>query len=440
MSGSVFKRCTCIDPSTGRLLGAGCARLRLARHGNWYFAVDLPDDGGGRRRRLRRGGFPSQREAAAALAEMQSQIDDGTYTSDEGLTVGSWLEQWVDGRVRLRAGTAVSYRQHLRLYLLPAIGHIPLRQLRTVDIERLYRAMRHLGTPDAPSTDLQRKLIAARAKQRRADARPLTAASILRVHSTLRAALNAAVRRRLLAVNVSTFVELETARRPAVRVWTPEQLGTFLDALDGDRLSALFQVVGYLGLRRGEACGLRWVDIDLDTGLLRVAQQLTQVQSKLVFGPPKSRSGVRVVTLDDVSVSVLRAHRAKQNAERLAFGPHWPDTGLVFTREDGEPVRPDSISQKFDRIVKRLGLQRIRLHDLRHTSASIGLASGETLKEISERLGHSSLGITADTYTHVLPVVAKESAQRRAQLIPRASVQPAGNRGPVNLRDPSDVR
>jgi integrase len=119
----------------------------------------------------------------------------------------------------------------------------------------------------------------------------------------------------------------------------------------------------------------------------------------------------------------LRAHRARQNAERLAFGRQWPDAGLVFTREDGEPVRPDSVSQKFERLVQTLSLPRIRLHDLRHTSASIGLASGESLKEISERLGHSSLGITADTHTHVLPVVASESAERRARLIPRTTAE-----------------
>jgi integrase len=245
----------------------------------------------------------------------------------------------------------------------------------------------------------------------------------VRVHATLRAALTHAVRRRLIPHNVASYVEVESGLRPPVRVWNPQQLGVFLDVLDGDRLAALYHVIAYLGLRRGEACGLLWADVDLDGGLLRVSQQLTQVQSRLVFGPPKSRAGARIISLDTDTVDVLRAHRARQNAERLAFGPHWPDTGLVFTREDGEPVRPDSISQKFERLLATLPVPRIPLHALRHTSASIGLASGETLKEISERLGHSSLGITADTYTHVLPVVASESAERRARLIPRAGVQ-----------------
>jgi integrase len=420
--GSTYKRCTCTDPQTGRRLGTSCPKLSSARHGSWYFSLELPDDGSGQRRQLRRGGFSSQREALDALAAARQHVDEG-FDGDMTLTVGRWLDEWLEGRVRLRPGTAVSYRQHLRLYLRPGLGHIPLRQLRTADIERLYRAMRHLGQPDERSDDMQRRLIAARHETRRASARPLSAASILRVHATLRAALTHAVRRRLIPHNPATYVELESGRRPPVRVWTPEQLGVFLDALIGDRLAPLYHVIAYLGLRRGEACGLRWDDIDMDAALLRVAQQLTQVQSRLVFGPPKSRAGARIISLDADTVAVLRAHRARQNAERLAFGPQWPDAGLVFTREDGEPVRPDSVSQKFERLVQTLSLPRIRLHDLRHTSASIGLASGESLKEISERLGHSSLGITADTYTHVLPVVASESAERRARLIPRTTAE-----------------
>jgi integrase len=423
MAGTTYKRCSCVDPETGRQVGTRCLKLTSPRHGRWYFTLDIRDETTGRRRQIRRGGFLSQREATAAKEQLQQELADSAGRSAPSLTVGAWLEQWVSGRVRLRQGTAVSYHQHLRLYLKPALGAIPLSQLRTTDIENLYRAMRNLGRDDKPSERLQARLIEARHVDRRESARPLSAASILRVHSTLRAALNAAVRRRLIPHNVASYVELESGRRPPARVWTPEQLGRFLDHLEGDRLLPLFHLISYLGLRRGEACGLRWEDVDLDTGFLRVAQQLTQVKSKLVFGPPKSRAGVRVVTLDEDSVAVLRTLRARQNRERLAFGPQWPDGGLVFTREDGEPVRPDSVSQKFDRLLERLDLPRIRLHDLRHTSASIGLASGETLKEISERLGHSSLGITADTYTHVLPVVALESAKRRARLIPRASMQ-----------------
>ena len=139
--------------------------------------------------------------------------------------------------------------------------------------------------------------------------------------------------------------------------------------------------------------GLRWEDIDLDQARLRVVQQIVEVRGRVTFTPPKTKGGVRTISLDPTTVSVLKAHKARQAAERLAWGEMWVDTGLVFTREDGGPVRPSHATSHFRVMIKKAGLPRFRLHDLRHTSASLGLEAGESLKEVSDRLGHSRIVI-----------------------------------------------
>jgi len=170
---------------------------------------------------------------------------------------------------------------------------------------------------------------------------------------------------------------------------------------------------------------LRWADIDLDAGVLRVVQQLVSVAGKVSVAEPKTTRGVRVIALDPGSVVVLAEHRRRQLGERADWGAAWTDTGLVFGRENGQRLDPPLVTRHFVRLAHVAGLPPIRLHDLRHTSASIGLAAGESMKEISDRLGHSSITLTMNTYTHVAPVLAAESARRRAALIPRA---PAGGR------------
>ncbi len=220
--------------------------------------------------------------------------------------------------------------------------------------------------------------------------------------------------------NPAAHVELPTAVRTTAVVWTPAQLATFLDLHADHRHYALFHLIAVAGLRRGEALGLRWADVDLDQRLIRVQQQLLEAHGHLHFGPPKTSSGLRTVPLDDVTVSVLGEHREQQDREaaRADVMQLWSDTGLVFTRHNGLCLRPDRITREFQGVVKEAGLPTIRLHDLRHTSASLALAAGVPLKVVSARLGHSSLSITADLYTHVIPAVAYDAADLIGGLVP----------------------
>lgn len=202
-------------------------------------------------------------------------------------------------------------------------------------------------------------------------------------------------------------------------VWTPEQTGEFLDHIADDRLYALFHLIAYRGPRRGEACGARWTDSDLDEGTLGIVQTILQLGRTTHVDSPKSEMSARTIALDTDTTSVLRAHRARQNKERLAAGSAWTDSGLIFTTPGGAPLHPADVTDHFTRLVAQAGLPPIRLHDLRHGSATLALKAGVEMKTVQEMLGHSTIALTADTYTSVLPEVAREAAERIAAIVPR---------------------
>jgi len=511
--GATFKRCGCRDDA-GHRLGANCLRLKARGHGSWYYQAALPAGPTGSRRRQRKGGFVTQRAAEVALTDLLDRVNKRTHVDAGRQTVEAYLTGWLAGKAVLRSTTARSYAEHIRLYLVPGLGHLRLTELTTSDIEDLYGAMRALGRPGSvggPPGDLAAHLLSAREVPK--TARPLTAARIRRVHATLRSALNAAVKRRLIPFNPAVFVELaqgarprpalwtaerveawhgwdlqrRTAERqlkqathkakmagrrvsrrpldlaaqadvqraeaalarirtladelrasyalPKVALWTPEQTGTFLDRASADRLYALYHLIVFRGLRRGEAIGLKWTDVGLDRGELAVNGQIVQLGYATEEARPKSGSE-GTIALDHQTVAVLRAHRERQDLDRRAWKEEWRETGLVFTREDGTALHPEYVSRHFDWLLRTAELPPIRLHDLRHGAATLALAGGANLKVVSQMLRHSSITITADTYTSVLPDVARQAAEAAIALVPRAGVRPGSAADQVNTGAP----
>jgi integrase len=205
--------------------------------------------------------------------------------------------------------------------------------------------------------------------------------------------------------------------RPEMIVWTHEQLRAFLAHVAGDRFNALWRLAATTGMRRGELLGPRWTDLDLDAGVLNVAQTRVKGGGTVGYGRPKTAKGRRAIALDEATVAMLKAHRKTQARERLAWGPGYRDEGLIFCREDGSPIDPDVLSQRFDRLVRDAGLPRIRLHDLRHTYATAALRAGVPIKVVSERLGHATPAITLAVYAHVLPGMDPEAAEQVAALV-----------------------
>ena len=199
--------------------------------------------------------------------------------------------------------------------------------------------------------------------------------------------------------------------------WPAATLRAFLEGVGGDRLCAAWHLAAATGMRRGEVLGLRWQDVDLDASRVAVRQTLISIRYRLSFGTPKTAKGRRLIALDDRTVAELKRHRKAQLQERLAFGPGYSDADLVFVREDGSPVHPDLFSDYFEKHARRLGLPRIRLHDLRHTHATLALQAGVNPKVISERLGHATVAFTLDRYAHCVPAMEEEAAARVAAFV-----------------------
>jgi integrase len=406
--------------------GRACPRLAAGgRHGSWYVRLELPAGLDGRRRRIRRGGYPSRSAAMAALARLRAPRPGDTGA--RLLTVGDWLAHWLVSRTATAPSTVRGYTAHVRLYLAPYLGEVLLAELTAGQVQAMFAAIiRHHHTLDTP----------------------ISAATLTRIRATLRAALNAAIRRGLLADNPASRAELprvrrpravvwspyrvdqwrQTGERPAVAVWTATQTAQFLHSIADHRLYAAFHLIALRGLRRGEAAGLRWCDIDLDGKTAVITQQLQQYDGRLAICPPKTPHSSRVIALDHTTVAALRAHHDRQRAEAAAYGPGYRPSGFVFTNLNGNPMAPDRLTRTFRQLAAKAGLPPVRLHDLRHGAATLALAAGVDLRVVQEMLGHSSIVLTADTYTSVLPDVAHSAAEKVAALIVRAGCLVPGTR------------
>jgi integrase len=244
------------------------------------------------------------------------------------------------------------------------------------------------------------------------DERPkVSARTVQQVHAVLRAMLSQAVREELLARNVARLVQAPAPDREEIHPWAEAEARAFLAAARTHRLHALFVVALALGLRRGELLGLRWSDVDLSAGQLRVWQTLQRVRGDgVVFGPPKSRRSRRVLTMPAVVVQALKRHRSVQEHERGLADGNWHETGLVFTTATGRHVEPRNLNTAFARLIVRAGVRPIRFHDLRHTCATLLLAAGVSPRVVMDILGHSQIAVTMNIYGHVMPAMQQEAA------------------------------
>jgi len=373
--------------------------LRMARGsvfrkgGGWGFRVDAGFHAdSGKRRQVLRQGFATKRAAEAALAEMVGDATRGTAVSTSTLKLGVYLDEWfATAKQSLRATTAHGYQQSI-VRLQRQLGPYRMQALTPMQVQRCYTELLESGSRTGG---------------------PLSAATVHKAHEVLRRALGDAERMGLVARNVAAAVRPPSVGKTELTTWSSEDLRDFLAAIDGHTLEIAFRLLAATGLRRGEVLGLRWRDVDFDLAQIAVANTITEAGREVVMGAPKTTLSRRNVYLDRRTVAALREHRKRQREQRVAAGPAW-DSGhdWVVTDELGGYVKPQTISYEFRKLVDRLDLPRIRLHDLRHTHATLALKAGVHPKVVSERLGHATVGITLDLYSHVVPSLAKDAAER----------------------------
>lgn len=411
--------------------------------GRWCARYSAPPGPDGTRRQPRVYG-KTKRECRDALVAALGRVSAGSPVEDRRTKFADHLDRrlrWWESEREIKPSTSISYRTAIELYLRPAFGHRKVADLREADFRDLAAAMRKINRPEADDdrSDLMRRLLAARAVRdgRRYSVRPLTDARIRLVMAIASTTLADLVPH-VIAANPAAGMGRKMGRNRKVKpllwtpprverwretkqvpgpvmVWSREQAGTFLDGIESDRLYALYHLAAYYGLRRSELCGLCWPDVDLAARQVHVRH--AQVGREL--DSTKSEDSERIVTIDPATADVLRAWRKAQLAERIAWAGVWTDSGRVFTREDGTPLRPGAVSQHFGTLVSRLGLPPITLHGLRHGSATMALAAGVPIKAISEMLGHATSAFTADVYTEVAGELAEAAAVAIAAFIPR---------------------
>ncbi|MGD0946780.1 MAG: site-specific integrase [Candidatus Binatia bacterium] len=353
------------------------------RDGRWCAALTLGWKNGKRHRKWLYGGTRQDVQQQLTTALRNHQL--GLNVAPERQTAAQFLERWLTDCVApsTRPRTLDSYSDTVRLHLIPTIGKVPLGKLAPQHVQAMMNA----------------KL---------ADFSPR---SVQYMHSVLSRALNRAVKWDLVARNVCTLVSPPRVPRRLVEPLSPDDARRLLEVVKDDQNEALYSVAMALGLRKGEALGLRWQDVDLESATLSVRHQLQNRRGKRLTEPKSDRSR-RTLPLPEFAVKALRSHRARQLEARLLAGSRWQETGHVFTTSIGTPMDASRVSKQFRRALAKAGLPHKRFHDLRHTAASLLLAQGVHPRVVMEILGHSQISVTMNTYSHVMPTLLRDAADK----------------------------
>lgn len=316
----------------------------------------------------------TRKEVAAKLSKAVAEREDGLVFDSENLTLAEYLERWLKDGVKgsVRAGTYARYEQLCRSHIKPTLGSVKLSALTPAHVQRFYT--------EKLSGDLSPR-------------------TVQYMHDTLRKSLRQAVKWGLIPHNVTEAVEAPKASKRDIHPLSPTEARRLLSVAAEDRLEAVFVLAVTTGMRQGEILGLQWNDVDLDRAKLQIRRTLIAQSGSPKFGQPKTARGRRAVSLAPETVDALRRHRKRQFIEGL----HSSD-GLVFCTQAGKPVTPQNLTQRvLKRLLVKAELPPIRFHDLRHTAATILLGQGVNPKIVQEMLGHASIQLTLDTYSHVLP-------------------------------------
>ena len=357
--------------------------------GTWSIVVELPRDSvTGKRKQKRETIRGTKREAGKRLAELLYQLNTGAYVDPSNQLLAAYVEGWLRDYVwpNLAPMTAQVYEHMARKHLLPALGHYAMSQLRPEHIQH-YLADKLAGG--------------------------LSSSTVRHHYVTLNTCLNHAVKHELLARNPCASVTAPKSQSPEMSILDQQGALQILEAAKETEYYALFYFLLHTGCRRSEALAVRWADLDLTLGQVSIKRSLHCLKGgALVYRPPKTAKSRRLVTLTPSLAQVLREHHRACEAQLKVLGVQPADDALVFCRADGGPYLPDTITQVWTRLARKVGLRGVRLHDARHAHATLMLQRGVHPKIVQERMGHASIQHTLDIYSHVTPGLQEAAALR----------------------------
>jgi integrase len=353
----------------------GLGNIRKRPNGSWEARLSYVD-GDGTLKRVSVYG-KTQREVRDKMKAVRDRVDNGAPATDDKMALAAWMQRWrettlaaSDRKEATRSLYASLSRKHIEGGV---IGPIPLAKLRPSDVEKLILALRSAKLSDS---------------------------TVRQVYTVLRLGLDGAVRDGLLARNPATPVQRPGVARKEASHLDPQRVTQLLAAAESSRYHAALVLIATTGLRRGEALALRWSDVDLDAGVLRVRETVQRIDGKLSTGEVKTDRSRRTIPLSPAMVALLRRHRVTQLEERMRAANQWAETDLVFTTELGRVVEPRNLLRVVEAAAKRTGLDGVGAHTLRHSAATAWLEAGVHIKQVSDLLGHSSVAITGDVYGH----------------------------------------
>lgn len=328
----------------------------------------------------------TKKQAEAELRKLILEVEAGNPVTTSSVKLSNWIDEWLETYViNVEATTKAGYEEKIRNYIKPALGHIPVNALKTTNIQKWVN-------------DLSQN-------------KKLASKTIKNAFQNLNSAMNKAVELKMISSNPCTYVQLPKDKKKDFEVYTADEIKKALNAANGTDFYLPLLLLVSLGLRRGELTGLRWNDIDLNNATVTIRNTIVNVNGKPTEKSPKSQAGNRTLTIGDDLLNVLKRERIKYFDTAL-FSPKFTAFGYVVHTDKGTPYNPDSISQKWTRFCEKNNLKHIRLHDLRHSCATLMIANGVDPKTVQHRLGHADISVTMNTYAHCTPQMDKIAAEK----------------------------
>lgn len=351
----------------------------------WFYCLTLGRDATGKRIQIKKRGFKSEKEAKKALRDVQVSADKGAFIQPTKTSFGEYIHEWFQNRkgvfVRLHADNV---ERNIKKHIIPIIGNVQLAELNVMHIERLIGQLRQKG---------------------------LSESTIKKIYSLISSSLISAAKKDIIPKNVAVLADNKPkVKRKQVNVWDTHEVTKFLNFTKefGTRYYIAYHLAVTTGMRQGEILGLRWQDIDFGRNIITVRQTLSHDGKD--FGPPKTESSIRSITIDPATLEALKTHQKLIEQEKSLSSELYSDHDLVSPTNSGKPNSPRYLDKLFDRLKKLAGMRHITFHDLRHTHASLLLKNNVHPKVVSERLGHSSIQITLDLYSHLFPNMQEDAA------------------------------